>query len=725
MTKIKTLLLNDIFARKAIFFIGFLFYLLLNNIHALLFVAFLLVFYFFVLFKKSPLGTARKAKKVTNLLLFMLIIALILNVLRFLPINFEHFSSVYDLFKLKIYIVILCIGALFVHFQIKEKSHLISYSKGQKNKLTSKDLLALLFVGLLFLFFGFYTWRFVYQGETKWISTVDRQASSDFIEGFDDFSPEVVVKTAVRCESYWNAYYKGNFKATFNNANPNATLCFMHLPAYLAKSHVSYDAYILIVRATILFHNLLFLILVFYFLKIIFSKEKALLAMALLGLSPLFIGYSRFFNHDSIQGLYIINFVLSLWTGLKTKQGKYFFFSGLFFALALLNSFKGQFIVPLLFLLPIVYFYLNNDKTALYTLIYHLRNFFKSAFLAILIILPAALFYPKFIIERFFFYPNVLLASATILVMIAFILTFRFPSFANDFFSGIKKYERYFVRLFLLVLVATIGFMFLKQDYVFNVSFYQYLIGQHSDAFWASWTVFFYSLPPVLLVIFAIWLFAYFKQPKIDFSFVLTFLFFSLFVLLTFMTFSKFTKHGEGYFFVDAKYLFVILPLFIIGLATSCYFDKWLSRNYILVFMLVSFSLAISNYLSLPFLHYYNNFLLPSGRLITNVTSGVDSAMLSSYINENFSNVVIYHPKGILESLVKNDIEIIPWYEEFWRLHPDYVIATADKSHRFTKIFEFYQKNETSILKLEKNGVIYSGLYKFDPNLDYESLLLD
>lgn len=68
------------------------------------------------------------------------------------------------------------------------------------------------------------------------------------------------------------------------------------------------------------------------------------------------------------------------------------------------------------------------------------------------------------------------------------------------------------------------------------------------------------------------------------------------------------------------------------------------------------------------------------------------------------------------------DISVIPWYKEFWRDKPDYIIVQWEKNHRFTNIIDYYRKHEEPIWLTFKNDVIYSGIYRFHLDLNYQKI---
>jgi hypothetical protein len=66
---------------------------------------------------------------------------------------------------------------------------------------------------------------------------------------------------------------------------------------------------------------------------------------------------------------------------------------------------------------------------------------------------------------------------------------------------------------------------------------------------------------------------------------------------------------------------------------------------------------------------------------------------------------------------------MLPWYSKFWLNNPDYIIIEWEKDHVYTSILDYYRAYENPIWKIEKNGAIFTGIYKFDPSLNYTQIL--
>lgn len=651
-------------------------------------------------------------------------IAFLLNLIFFTAIHFiyQYISIIRNtLFAPTPYLLFstLCFGFIY----------LINRPKNKEKKLNRPDsthfpfihMFIILIASIIYLFFILQYWLFIPQGEIRWLNL--RGDEPILVQGYDDFNPELIKSTYSRCEAYWLGYLNNNLKATYNNTNPNATLCFLHLPTYLLKNRIGFNNYIYASRITMIIHNLIFAFLIYFFSYKLLSRNQALIVFIITLLNPLYIGYSKVFNHDSIQGLYSISFTLSILVAFKTKNRKFFIYAGILFALALLTQYKSQYIVPLLFVLPLIYSFISKESKTVSYFLNNLPIFYISSVLTALIIMPAIIFFPQFIIERFLFYQNRgFLFPATSLAIIAVVLSEN-KQFYRKLLLIIKKCEKFIVRIFILSLLSLIFFSLRQKEAIFNFYFYQLYTISFTPALWGAIVTIFYMLPLIILVLLALWILKYAISPKIDFSLLFTGLFFTLLVLLAATSRTNSNQHGSGFLILGSKYIFILLPYLSIGIAANSLFSSLPKKTILLLTTIIIISLVEANQSAKPFFHNYSNPLLPKGQLIQRNSWGVDSGIVSEYLNKNFSNIKVYHPKGTLQyPLIKKDIEAINWGYFFWEHEPDLLVITWDKPHRFAKILDYYRNNLKPIWSIKKNEAIYVGIYKFDPTLEYEKL---
>jgi hypothetical protein len=236
------------------------------------------------------------------------------------------------------------------------------------------------------------------------------------------------------------------------------------------------------------------------------------------------------------------------------------------------------------------------------------------------------------------------------------------------------------------------------------------------DAIIYSYATLFFCLPLVLLVILTIALYRLARGQEINFSLILLGMFFVLIPLAVLQT-----RNNDGYILMEVRYLYVFLPVLIAGLfSNKITHSRWL---FVVISGLLIIFLSYANFSFKPFYTLYNNILLPNGFLISRTTWGTDTGETTKYINLNFKDITIYNPRGRMENLLDKDVTAVPWNENFWEKKPDYIIIEWEKSHRFSKIFDYYREHERAIWAINKNGALVTGIYKFNGNLNYNQIL--
>ena len=559
---------------------------------------------------------------------------------------------------------------------------------------------------------------FLTADEPRWIA-VEGVEKTLLPENYDHLVSEVYGRQSyARSEAYWDAYLTGNFRATLNSMFTGSTLNFLHLPAYLLKHKLNYQQYLIVARSTIIAHNFLLLLLLFFLFKKITSKKRAFLFFTLFALLPQFIGYSRIINHDAFQGLYVLIFIISIWIALQNKNKNYYILAGIFYAAALFTQFKSVFIQPLLWTLPILYLYIKNDLDSIKTFFKNLPIFFISAITTSIVLLPAVLFYPSLIFERLFLYHLSPAIFWVVLVVAGIGLGIMFFSGRlSPILNKIKNKERWFVvvlwvcllMIFIVAVVnSSIFSTYINSGVIKTVSWdFSSIIGLYS--------LFVFSLPISIVILFLLAIFSYFKNKKINFPFMLLVLFFVLILLAAIIAPNLFT----------GRYLYVFIPIFIAGLALS---DFGISEKfYPALILIVAVSLIIGNLQMKPFYTLYNNYLLPKGMLIDRTTWGTDIGEVAEYINNNLNNTIVYAPKGdvLMNPFIKDEVQILPWFVDFWKFNPSYIVVSWEKTHKYHKIFDYYRENEQPLWSIERNGAEVTGLYRFNKDLDYQGLLLE
>lgn len=557
--------------------------------------------------------------------------------------------------------------------------------------------------------------------EQRWINVGDavKMIPRNYV---DTTNPTFINTSYARSETYWDSYLSGDFKSTYNNANPSATINFLHLPAYLIKGKVNLNTYLSVARITIIIHNLFLLFVIYFLLKKIVSKQKAFLFFVILALLPQFIGYSRIINHDSIQGLYSVLFIISIWVGLKTQSKKYYIISGTFYALALLTQFKSVFIQPLLFILPLLYSYSENNFKNINHFLYNLGWFFAGALGASIIILPAVISYPIILIERLLIYPK--LQVVIPLTILAFLVIMKSSKGTMlRMIIWFKKIELYLVKI-LAIAPVLLFFLFLynRKEVLHLIIERTGLYTSPLEAIIASYGTLFFSTPLIIILLCMSWhIYTTIQKKTLDLSLFLATTFWILIPLLVVSSSETNTSLNIGFAMMGDRYLYILIPMLILGIITT---KIVLSRKmFYITVCLVCISLFVNNLIDRPMYIMHNNIFVPKHNLIQKTTWASDTGETTRYINNNLSDITIYNPRGNIEFFLKKDIRVIQWYRNFWEYSPDYIIVEWEKDHQFTKVFDYYRENKEPIWSITKNGTILTGIYQFDPNLNYEDII--
>ena len=529
------------------------------------------------------------------------------------------------------------------------------------------------------------------------------------------FESSFIDSTYARSEAYWDSYLSGNLQSTLNNGNPSATINFLHLPAYMIKGNTSFGHYLTINRLTIIIHNLILLIVLYTLLKRLFSKNQALLGFFMISLFPSFIGYSRIVNHDSVQGIYIAIFLLSLMAALFYKEKKYYILTGIFLALSVLTQYKSIFLIPLMFLMVPAIDITNRKHKIYQTFINNIHIIIISLIATSVIILPATLFYPQILSTYFLFYPKPLIILADTISIALFVI-----------YSGTNhkiQLSYNVIRIAAILIFVTLVLLFLYLNFqsvdLLTKGVYTYPAKSQLSAMLGTFLVFFYFQPVIYLALLASSMIFIMYRPKLNISFSLTLLFFVLLVLATISSYDYADRGGGGFMSLDSRYIYVFFPILIIGIISNDLFKILPKKVFVAVLIALLVSSTYANFQYKPFYIHYGNEFLPRGYLSTKTTWALDTSETANYINEHFANITVYSPRGRLEPFLNEDIKLLSWHSEFWLENPDYMVIEWEKDHKYAEIFDYYRENKTPIWKIEKNGAIYTGIYKFDPNIDY------
>lgn len=560
--------------------------------------------------------------------------------------------------------------------------------------------------------------------EPRWINVGD--ANKPFPTSIEEaIDSEFVDNSYGRSEAYWDSYLSGDFKMTLNNSNPSATLSFLHLPAYIFNNSTDFGNYLLINRITILIHNIFFALFITYLVSKLSSRNNGILFFTSLLLLPQFIGFSQIINHSSIQGLYITGFLLSFWIALKTGERRFFVYSGCLYALSLLTQYTAVFLQIYLYIFPILLSLAMGGIEPIKVFAKNVTIFLVSIIFTSALMLPAIIFYPKFFFERLISFNSEISFFVIIFLFFTLLLLLikgdsgKFSSKIYSVFQNFSKYCTRFCTLALL-LIFSLVIIYHQEVVVLLTSNQSYF--SLTPAVLGSFAMLLFSIPFIFLVALFLSLKLNWQTPTFNISTCLLFSFFFL-IPIAVIASKSFSSGLGGYLLLDSRYLFVLTPILLAGIFTTNYRLPNLKFNGF--FILIFSCLFIINYQISPFFITNNNILFPNGNILTKSVWARNSGIVSNQLNKiSIDHIKVYSPRGRMEKFLNKNIEMIPWYANFWEEEPAYIVVDWEKNHRFSKIFDYYRENEEPVWFLKNNGTIITGIYKFNPNIDYANLIL-
>lgn len=534
---------------------------------------------------------------------------------------------------------------------------------GSQNKRIKLLIVVFLFV-IAFCFSLVDLGKFITRDEPRWINYFQQGMKSpqDITQSNDiQFGNEFYGRSV----SYWNSYFSGNPKGTLGiNAGSGVITSILELPSYFFQNS-SKELYLFISRITFILTNFILVLICFFLLRKLITHLQSILFLSLILLNPIFLGFSRIVNHDSITGTLVATFLLLTLIGIKYNNKRYFIYAGVLYTLSSLTSGKAAFIVPLLWLCPLIVTMISKENIS--TFIERLRKnlfyFFVAAILSFVLILPATIYYPELILTKLII-PGGFLAFPAILLLLISINKPAYKYIGSAIIGFCQKWESFIVRLFVLILTSSLVYTFINLNHIIlngnltenSMSFLAALSG--------TLVYFFYALPLVVLFFLLIWSIYYFYKPRFDLSFIFMILFFGLLILSIFPTYSLsiFAStgiHASGFLAIYKKYQMILLPLFMIAISAARFWQeikyKWLIPiivGCILALFLVSLNIS-PNYI------LYSNKLFPSKQILYPYSWGIGIYQAAEYLNQitaQQSNVMVFDPYGTGDKFFNSNI---------------------------------------------------------------------
>ncbi len=534
---------------------------------------------------------------------------------------------------------IIVLGALLLWSFVEKKNPAIrsTYSSSIKKR-TLGPLLNVFLVTIVILTSLYFSTKnlgeFITRDEPRWINYFQTESISP--STIDESNNATFINTMyARTVGYWNSYITGRTAGTLViNAGSGVMTSVLELPSYFFQQS-EIETYLFLSRFTFVLFNLILIICSGYFLNKLTIKKAYLLFLVLVGLSPMFIGFSRIVNHDSITGTLICTAFLGIMVGLKQDKRRFFLFSGMLYGCAVLTSGKAAFALPLLWLTPSIYS-LAFKEAPDHIFKKNLFWLFLTALGVMLLFFPAVILYPELIVTKLLF-PGGPIGAITILL---------FASTWNTTFSEYKKqivrfahiYEKYIVRMALFCLIGFAVYVSTNLQSLITLGGLSDISLPLNIAIGGTGISFFYSLPLILVVLFSGWTIYYFIKPKMDVSVISMLLFMSLLGLSILGTYKLSTLtaadvEGTGFLVVNKRYQMNVLFFFLLSISTWELWAKVRLRYFYSGLGCIALSLIVTCVSILPNYLFFTNALFFGDRIPYSYPWGIGVYEAAQYIN--------------------------------------------------------------------------------------------
>jgi hypothetical protein len=586
------------------------------------------------------------------------------------------------------------------------------------NKFQSTFFIFLCVVGGgTFLVLGTYNLEsFMTVDEPRWVNynAQGRIESPDSLK--EARSSEFLSRTYARSVAFWDSYLKGDFKRAMTNGESGSTTNFLHLVAYFFQD-ASIETYLFLSRITFIVHNLLFVGVGAYLLSRLTSKNNGLLFFLITTLFPLVVGYSRVVNHDSINGVYIIVFVLAFILSLRTQSLKWGFWGGVCAGLAVTTSGKGHFIVPMLWVLPFIVslIYRMPVNQVIYTTFRVLPYYLLGGVVSMSVTLPAMFFYPRLFYESLLI-PDGLLFWGSVATFVVFLLLSVYLEEGERLRKFLTKEQNWIVRGMVLIWTVVLGILLYNIVKVKGISSLLAVEFGFFGALQSSVMYWFFSQPLIILLLLIGWLFTYFIKPRMDLSFIFMMVFTGLIVMGVGYTG---TLNDGGFMTLNKKYLMVFIFFYLLALASS----QWISfRGFKKVIFPLSIVIIVTltwnNFVFKPHYVLFSNVIFPKGEILYPNHWGFGAYEVAQFVNNENQNVTVYDSSGKMNQFVRNTNKTLGWRNKYWNNSADYITIfyQANKDdYPFKERFQYYLKNQTPVWQYNVNGKALVRLYEKVP----------
>lgn len=520
-----------------------------------------------------------------------------------------------------------------------------------------------------------------------------------------------------RIPQYWDAVASGKWKKTFINDKPGVTLALVSGVGYLihpdAGDHCTEqkDKTLLCdtkttetlyrdFRLPILIVNALLLIVLFWIIGRLSGSWTALFTVTLTGLSPILLGASQILNPDSLLWSFGAAALFSFFALLRFEEKKFIFLTLFFLAFAILSKYVAIILIPL-FLTILLFRFLSSDD-APETLRALLKKDTLSFFLItagtgalVCLFLPALLVDQKYLAELIMTVPDKeVLASLggffllfflidTFLLHNKFLLLLR--RFPLSLTTLLRFFGVFFGTLFLGIIVVRVFFpdwsIFTAIAFdIKDLSDARYYtdIPNFFESFLLEWNPIVFSLTPVVLIGFFVFIWKLFQKEISRASLVVTSLFFFFLIYTVLLIYSN--------ILTSPRYSIMLYPLFayLAALGFHALAKKIAStQKNVMMFFIVFIGSLASLIASSPFYFNYTNHLLPKNALIQDAWGygGYEAAQYLNSLPDAKGLTVWADYYGVCEFFVGKCLTAYTFDKE--TIRPDYYVLTRRGKTRY------------------------------------------
>ncbi|KKQ80047.1 MAG: hypothetical protein UT03_C0034G0003 [Candidatus Moranbacteria bacterium GW2011_GWD2_38_7] len=559
-----------------------------------------------------------------------------------------------------------------------------------------------------------------------------------------------------RIPSFWKNVREMNWKNTNISDKPGITVALISGVGLLDVNPKLYDSKVdgsknrssekmnYAFRLPLLLFAIFSLPLFYFLLERLIGKRSSLLAVSLIGLSPILLGMSRIINPDALLWIFAPMSVLSFLTYQKRRHVNYLYLTGVFLGLAILTKYVANIVYIFLFGMIFLEYIFNHSRYGDITFRKYIISAIKD--FLILVILSLATFY--------ILYPGTWLKPQRILtgtiLSQAFVSTW--PVFAaffslliadviffkNNIFNIIvrfaSKQKDLIAYLLGAVFLLIIVFIFYNVYLDMKIYNFQEILASPKTSFkengflglfLSNFYPLIFAISPIAIfgtiIVLTKIIFRYKKEINTEKLNITLFLTFFIFLYYIGTTVNNVVS--------TSRYQIMLYPLIlIISSLGLVYIYEKIEKKYTLkksfftffaalIIIISTFSLADSK----PFYLSYASFLLPNENYLDLKDMGPGSYEVAEYLNSlpNSEKLTIWTDKKGVCTFFKGSCYGDLSYDELEGVSFDYIAVSWGRKSRTTNMVR-------SQSKLATNKILnFAQYYDQEENIAYKLLIND